>query len=237
MSCLAPYEEMRCSVATLALMSTPSRVNGRSHQSSSMVVCTDSTLSGAARVRTPTGPMGQSELSMSMVCWARRPGGVLVSICRPAFAAFACGAGDGAQPGVRVAISAAPAVNASTRRHVRRRLPRLAGPGNVHHNFEFQQRRPGRDGSGPVPGMGFDGGPGRPRLEGFFRLPLRHHEVAVFTLDWAQQLEAEETGRVLHRVRAVGEPLLQLRASVGRYFDCVDLHHWHVARLPCRPAT
>jgi hypothetical protein len=43
-------------------------------------VPTKSTISGAANVRTPTGPIGQSELSMSMVCLARSPWGVLVSM-------------------------------------------------------------------------------------------------------------------------------------------------------------
>src|SRR5271166_5918189 len=226
---------MRCSVATLAEMSTPSRANGRSHQSPSMVFSTESTSSVAARVPTPTGPMGQSELSMSMVCCARRPGGVPLSIRCPEAAAFACGAGEEPQPGAKAMTSAAPAVNTSTRRHRWRRLPRLAGAGNVHHNFEFQQRRPGCDGIGPVPGMGFDGGSGCPRLEGFFGLPVRHHEVAVFTLDRAKQLEAEEARRILDRMCAVGETLLQLGASFGGYLDCVDLHHWHSARLPCHP--
>ena len=75
-------------------------------------------------------------------------------------------------------------------------------------------------------------GPFRPRLECLIGLPLRHHEVAVLTLDRTQQLKAEETGLVLHRVCAMGEPLLQFGASVGGYLDCVDLHHWHAARLP-----
>src|ERR1700747_3531326 len=122
-------------------MSTPFRVKGRSHQSPSMVVSTDSTLSGAARGRTPTGPIGQSELSMSIVCWARRPGGVLVSIPRPVFAAFAGGEGEGAQPGVRATTNAAPPPSAARRRPAGRLLSRLVGPGNVEHNLEFQQRR------------------------------------------------------------------------------------------------
>ena len=61
-------------------------VNGRSHHIPSIVVSTESTMSGAASVRTPTGPMGQSEFSMSMVCLARTPGGVRMSIRRPGFA-------------------------------------------------------------------------------------------------------------------------------------------------------
>ncbi|CPB43374.1 Uncharacterised protein [Mycobacterium tuberculosis] len=74
---------MRCNAATLAPISTPASANGRSHQSASMVVLTVSTCPGAARVPTPISPIGQSELSMSMVCCARRPGGVLVSIRCP----------------------------------------------------------------------------------------------------------------------------------------------------------
>ena len=38
------------------------------------------TICGAASVRTPTVPIGQSELSMSTVCLARKPGGVLMLI-------------------------------------------------------------------------------------------------------------------------------------------------------------
>jgi pimeloyl-ACP methyl ester carboxylesterase len=160
-----------------------------------------------------------------------------VSICRPGFAALACGEGEGAQPGARATNNAVVALNAATRRCVQGCL--LAGlivGGNVQHNLEFQQRRASRHGVGPVTGMGFDGRPLRPRLECFIGLPLGHHEVAVFTLDRTQQLKAEETGLVLHRVRAMGEPLLQLRASVGGYLNCVDLHHWHLARLPRPPA-
>jgi hypothetical protein len=62
-----------------------------------------------------------------------------LSIRGPEAAAFACGVGEGAQAGAKAMTNAVPAVSASTRRHVLRRLPRLAGAGNVHHNFEFQQ--------------------------------------------------------------------------------------------------
>ena len=103
-------------------------------------------------------------------------------------------------------------------------------PATSMHDLEFQQRRASRHRVGSLTSMGFDGGAGRPRLECFIGLPVCHHEVAVLTLDRAQQLKAEETGLVVHRVRAVGEPLLQLGASVGGYFDCVDLHHWRHAR-------
>ena len=159
-----------------------------------------------------------------------------MSIPRPGFAAFACGEGDGAQPGARATISAAAALNVAARRRAGGLLTSLVGPGNVQHDLEFQQRCASRHRVGPVPGMGFDGGAARPRLERFIGLPVCHHEVAVLSFDRTQQLEAEETGLVLHRVRAVGEPLLQFGASVGGYLDCIDLHHWHSARLP-RPST
>jgi hypothetical protein len=59
-----------------------------------------------------------------------------------------------------------------------------------------------------------------------------HHEIAVFAFDRTQQLEAEETGRILDRMGAMRESLLQFRASVGGHLDCVDFHDWHVVRLP-----
>src|ERR1700748_532198 len=163
-------------------MSTPSRVKGRSHQSSSMVVSTDSTLSGAARVRTPIGPIGQSELSMSTVCWARSPGGVRVSIARPKLAAFACGDGDGEQPGARVATRAAAAVTASTRCRAGCRLFSRLAPGNGHDDLEFQRRGASRNRLGALPGMGFDGGPTCPGLKCFIGLPVCHDEIAVLSL-------------------------------------------------------
>jgi len=61
-------------------------------------------MSGAARVLTLTGPMGQSEFSMSMTCWARTPCGVLISM-RTA-PALAGGAGAGAQLVARAAAEA-----------------------------------------------------------------------------------------------------------------------------------
>src|SRR5437899_12954 len=100
-----------------------------------MVACTDFTMSGAASVPTPTGPMGQSEFSMSSVCWARIPGGVRTSICRPALAAFACGEGDGAHPGANVTTSAVAALNAAARRRAENPLVSLLVAGNVHHNL------------------------------------------------------------------------------------------------------
>ena len=108
-----------------------------------------------------------------------------------------------------------------------------AGPRNVQHNLELQQRRACGHRVGALTGVRLDGGTGRPCLERLFGLPLRDHEVAVFALDRAQQLEAEETGLVVDGMCTVREPLLQLRTGVGRDLDCVDLHHGHVVRLPC----
>ena len=66
--------EVRCSVATLALMSTPSRAKGRSRRAFSMVVSTSVDLMG--RRQGPEFRPGRSSavpsLSMSTVCWARR---------------------------------------------------------------------------------------------------------------------------------------------------------------------
>ncbi len=104
-----------------------------------MVASTESTLLGAASVATPAGPIGQSELSMSMVCWARRPGGVTVSIRRCGLAALADGVGEDEHPGVSVRTSAAAAVSTVARRsRLRRRLVSRRVPCNVEHNLEFQ---------------------------------------------------------------------------------------------------
>lgn len=86
------------------------------------------------------------------------------------------------QPDASATINAAAALNASIRRPARR-LCSLAGPTDVKHDLEFQQRSTGRHGVGPVSGMGCDGGPVCPRLECFIGLPVCHHEVAFFTLD------------------------------------------------------
>ena len=78
-----------------------------------------------------------------MVCLARRPGGVVVSIRCPALAAFADGVGEEEQPGANVTTSAAATLSASRRAKARccaaRRLFSLGVPGNVEHNFELQQ--------------------------------------------------------------------------------------------------
>src|ERR1700739_384300 len=136
---------------------------------------------------------------MSMVCWARKPGGVFMLI-------IACGVTDDAveQPQSRAPTAAAAASSAAARLALFR-----VGPGNVQHNLELQQRRSGRHRIRAVPGVSVDGRAGRPRLERLFGLPLRDHEVAILTLDGPQQLKAEETRGVLNGVRSVGESLLQ----------------------------
>ena len=127
----APNELIRCSLAEPAPMSIPVRVYGRSHQSRSMTAVIGSTISGAARVVTLTGPIGHSELSMSMIWRARTPCGVLVSIRRPA---LAVGAGGGAQ------LLASPTTvdTAVTSASALRRLRIRVGPGNVQHNLELE---------------------------------------------------------------------------------------------------
>src|SRR5712675_2427556 len=204
---------------------------GRSHQIESSLVPTSSTISGAASVRTPTGPIGQSELSMSMVCLARSPCGVLVSMRTP-YAASAAGAGPVlVHPQAMATTSATVSPAALCRRRPALRLG--AGPRNVQHNLELQQRRAGGHRVGPLAGVRLDGRALRPRLEGLLGLPLGDHEVAIVALDRAQQLEAEETGLVVDGMCTVCEPLLQFRTGVGRDLDCVDLHHGHAVRLPC----
>src|SRR5215212_9165630 len=103
-------------------------------------------------------------------------------------------------------------------------------PRNVQHNLELQQRSSRGDGIGPLSGVRLDSRTAGPRLERFFRLPLRDDEVAVFALDRPQQLKAQETGLIVDGVRTVREPLLQLWTGVRRDLDCVDLHHGHAAK-------
>src|SRR5215218_7321435 len=105
-------------------------------------------------------------------------------------------------------------------------------PRNVQHNLELQQRSSRGHGIGPLSGMRLHGRTAGPRLERFFGLPLRDDEVAVFSLDRPQQLEAQEAGLIVDGVRTVREPLLQFWTGVRRDLDCVDLHHGHAARLP-----
>ena len=167
-----------------------------------------------------------------MVCLARSPWGVLVSMWH---AVRRVG-------GRRVRCWR---IRRPGRRQARRRRqpgrpmsrPARATPWrrsrNVQHNLELQQRRACGHRIRALACVCLDRGAGCPCLERLFGLPLRHHEVAVFALDRAQQLEAEETGLVVDGVCTVREPLLQFRTGVGRDLDCVDLHHGHAARLPC----
>src|SRR6478672_4836776 len=183
-------------------------VIGRSHHRLPMAVVMPLTCSGVAIVRTPTVPIGQSELTMSIVCLARSPCGVLVSMWTP-YAASATGAGPAlAHPQARATTSATAIVKSAA---LRRAWPALrvgASPRNVQHNLELEQRRAGGHRIGALAGVRLDGRTGRPRLECFFGLPMGDHEVAVFTLDRAQQLEAEEAGLIVDGMRTVCEPLL-----------------------------
>src|SRR4029079_12844925 len=168
-----------------------------------------------AIVRTPTVPIGQSELTMSMVCLARSPWGVLVSMWTP-YAASATGADPVlAHPQARATTSATGTVRPAAVRSARPALRLGASPRNVQHNLELEERRACGHRIGALAGVRLDGRTGRPRLECFFGLPLGDHEVAVFTLNRAQQLEAEEPGLVVDGMRTVCEPLLQFRTGVG----------------------
>src|SRR5690348_12844083 len=221
----------------------PATVIGRSSHRLPIADVMALTWSGAAIVRTPTVPIGHSELSMSMVCLARRPCGVLIPIGTP-YVVSATGAGVA----VLVQPQASPTVSAAATDSVVALRALCLSARNVQDNLELEQ---GRSRGHRVCGLSLvrlDGGASRPRLESLFRLPLGDHEVAVFALDRAQELEAEEAWLVVDGVRTVCEPLLQFRARVGRHLDCVDLHHnilaghgvqatvpWHARRLAHRP--
>src|SRR5690349_10292695 len=147
-----------------------------------MVSQTYSTRSGAASVLAPLGPMGQSELSMSMICLARTPCGVPVLIRIPASPALAEGVALGGEhPLTRDVVRAAVHTRAVRRPSRLDRL--LLGAGNVQHDLELQQRRAGGHRIALLSLVRLDRGPGGPRLERFFGLPLRDHEIAVLTLD------------------------------------------------------
>src|SRR5437899_1727055 len=203
----------------------PVTVIGRSNHRLPMAEVTASTCCGAAIVRTPTVPIGQSELSMSIVCLARRPWGVLISIGAP-YVVSATGAGVAlvVQPLASATTSATATDSVVAVRALRPAL--FAGARNVQYNLELEERRPCGHRVGGLALVRFDGGAGRPCLERLFGFPLRDDEVAVFTFDRAQQLEAEETGLAVDGMCTMREPLLQFRASVGRDLDCVDLHHY-----------
>src|ERR1700716_1055577 len=113
---------------------------GRSHQIESSLVPTSSTISGAASVRTPTGPIGQSELSMSMICLARRPCGVLVSMWMLCAAPAGPAGPASAHPQARATTTVT-----TTDIEVAQRRALLAsglgvGPRNVQYNLELQKR-------------------------------------------------------------------------------------------------
>ena len=176
---------------------------------------------------------------MSMVCLARRPWGVLVSMGTPC-------AARRARP--VVAIGAQPQARATTkRRRLSARRSAGVGPGSGYAlapDPATSSTTSNSSSDAPVatglvcwPACASIGRPGRPRLERLFGFPLGHHEVAVLALDGPQQLEAEEAGLVVDCVRAMREPLLQFRTGVGGHLDCVDLHHGHAVQAtapPCR---
>src|ERR1700738_5076725 len=194
----------------------PVTVSALSHQRFSMVSRTLFTMSGAARVPTPLEPIGQSEFSMSTVCWARKPGGVFLLIFTPASAVT--DDADGVEPlHTRPLTTATAASDAAARRSARLALRLRAGPCNVQHNLELQQRRSGRHRIRSVPRVGLDGRTGRPRLERFFGLPLRHHEIPVLAFDGSQQLKAEESRRVLDSMCSMGESLFQFGPRLRRH--------------------
>ncbi len=90
-----------------------------------------------AIVRTPTVPMGHSELSMSMVCFARRPCGVLIAIGTP-YVASAAGA-----TGVLSAAARTRMLQRARPRPTARVTPRALRlvARNVQDNLELEQRR------------------------------------------------------------------------------------------------
>src|SRR3954451_17112001 len=138
MSCAAPYDVNTCRVALPAPMLRLETVIGRSHHRLPMAVVMGLTWSGAAMVRTPTVPIGQSELSMSMVCLARSPWGVLISMGTP----YAASAGAGpvcAHPQARATTRRTASVSVVAPRRARPALRVGVGPRNVQHNLELQQ--------------------------------------------------------------------------------------------------
>lgn len=109
--------------------------------------------------------------------------------------------------------------------------------GNVEHNLELKQLGTGGHRVGPLARMRRDSRAAGPGLERLLGLPLRHHEVAVITLDRPQQLKPQEAWLLVDRMSAVGEAFLQLRAGTGGHLDCVDLHHRHVGQVTGQDET
>src|SRR5690606_13970601 len=98
-------------------------------------------------------------------------------------------------------------------------------------DLELQQGSTGGHRVLLLPGVGLLGRAVRPVLEGLFGLPLGVDEVPGVALDRTQQFEPEETGCVVHRAVAGGEPLLQLGTGAFRHLDRIDFHNSHVVSL------
>src|SRR4051794_27741175 len=94
-----------------------------------------------------------------------------------------------AQPQASVATSVAAIASRAARYRTRVALGVGAGPGNVQHDLELEQRSARGDGVGSLPCVCLDGGAARPGLECLVGFPLHHDEVAVFALDRPEQLE------------------------------------------------
>ncbi len=70
-----------------------------------------------------------------------------------------------------------------------------------------------------------------PALERFFGLPSRVDEVPAFAFHRPQQLEALETGHVLHFAGTARESRLELFSTPLANLDCVDFDNAHPAPL------
>ena len=153
---------------------------------------------------------------------------MFVSIRTPALAAGALG---DVQPVVRPTAVAIVVAAATARRNSGRAVSLGAGPGNVQHNLELEQRRTGGNRVGALTGVSRYGRACGPGLEGLLGLPLGHDEVAVIALHRPEQLKPEEPRLAVDRMSTVGESFFQFWAGPGRNLDCVDLHHGHGAKV------
>ena len=111
------------------------------------------------------------------------------------------------------------------------RPPGQLGLLDVQHDLELEQVGAGADRVGALAGVRRDGVAVAPGDERLLVLPLGDDEVAVLALDRAEQLEAQEAGGPVDRVRAVREALLELLVGLRRDGDGVDLHDGHVSSL------
>ena len=84
------------------------------------------------------GPIGQSELSMSMICLARRPCGVLVSMWMLCAAPAGPAGPASAQPQARATTIVTATVIVVAQRRARLASGLGVGPRNVQHNLELQ---------------------------------------------------------------------------------------------------